>query len=104
MLGSGGATLQQAHNRLPRVGRDLCLSKQKGFVSHMVVGKFFPWASVSARTRKCHPSQQGTVKVDVPTVSNSLSNAGEPGAFQIWNSQPLTTETAIDYFSVVNAE
>lgn len=85
MLGSGGATLQQVHNRLPRVGRGLCLTKQKGFVNQMVVDKLFPWASVSlsARTRKCHPSQQGTLKVGVPIISDSLSNAGESGAIQI---------------------
>lgn len=71
-VGSGDTMLQQVHRkRLPHVGRDLCLTKQKGFVSHMAVSRFcfvfFLGLSFPVCKNKEMPAyQKGMVKEDIP--------------------------------------
>lgn len=68
--------LQQVHKkRLPRV-EDLCLTKQKGFFSHMVVCRvFFFFLGLSFpvfKNQEMPAYQKGMVKVDIQHLSTRV--------------------------------
>lgn len=80
-VGSGDTTLQQLHKkRLPRV-EDLCLTKQKGFFSHMAVCRFvFFFLGLSfpvCKNQEMPAYQKGMVKVDIQHLSTNCLEFSE---------------------------
>lgn len=79
--GQWGTMLQQVHTkRLPRV-EDLCLTKQKGFFSHMVVYRFvFFFLGLSfpvCKNQEMPAYQKGMVKVDIQHLSTNCLEFSE---------------------------